>query len=436
MEPSGEDTSRVGSDAARSSAPTVRLLGNISTLTLAQIFYRLVSLVLSVALVRYLGLIEQGAYGLVMNYAAVFGSFADLGIANLVIRDMNQDESDPSELVSSYLSLLVIVNAGLLCASVGWAVVIGYEPRLIIGVALAGLGSMFVGITAAYYSVLAGRVRMKRVALIQVFNTLAIAAGMTLVMLSGGTLIPLTAVAAVTGAISMLLHRRPAKTMLPGIRLSLHPGRAYALLVRGLPFSLHVGLYVILTRVDVLLVKALSTEHALGLYTAVTRLTYPMTVLSMMTAVAIFPVVSRYVSENVAVAHRIVRRAMTRLALIGLAAAALIAFQADLVVRLLCGPQFLDAGPVLAVAVWYVPLFYSYQVVSDLLVASNKVWGIVWITLACLLVGIAINLVVIPRYGALGAAWTTVICEALRGAALIRYAVRVLDFPRREGIDA
>jgi O-antigen/teichoic acid export membrane protein len=425
----GTDQGRVSRDM-EGRADGSRMIDNISVLTLAQIFYRLVSLAISFVLARYLGLIEQGAYVLVLSYAAVFGSFADLGIANLVIRDMNQRNADPSELVSSYLSLLVIVNIGLLLASVGWSVVIGYEPRLVVGIALAGLGSLFVGITAAYYAVLAGKVRMRRIALNQVLNTLAIAAGMAIVMLSGGTLVPLTAVAAATGAISLMLHRIPATSLVPGIRLSFHPGRAFALMVRGLPFTLHVGLYVILTRVDVLFVKKLADEYALGVYTAATRLTYPMTIVSMMTAVAIFPVVSRYVYENVARAHGIVLRSMLRLGAIGIAIAVLVTFGASVIIRMLYGSQFLGAAPVLTIAIWYIPLFYFHQVVSDLLVASNKVWGIVWITVACLVLSVLLNLILIPRHGAFGAAWTTVICEGVRCAAIIIYAVRALGFPR------
>lgn len=413
-----------------------RVFDHISALTLAQVFYRFVSLVVSIALARYLGLVEQGAYMLVMNYVAVFGSFADLGIANLVIRDMNQDEDDPSGLVSSYLSLLVIVNAGLMAASIAWAVIIGYEARLIAGIGFAGLGSLFVGTTASYYAVLAGNQRMKRVALIQVLNSIAIGACMAIVMFAGGTLLPLTMVAAVTGAISLMLHRHSAVRLLPGIRLSLHPGKAFALLKRGLPFTLHVGLYVILTRIDVLFVKRLSDEVTLGVYTAVTRLTTPLTVVSMVTAVAIFPLVSRFVSEDTALAHRIVLRSMTRLGLIGLAIAAAVTFGAGIIVGILYGPQFAVSAPVLAIAIWYLPSFYFSQVVGDLLVASDKVWSMVWITLSCLALSVAMNLVLIPRYGAYGAAWTTVVCEALRGGAIIFFAMHALGFPRKPARDA
>ena len=413
-----------------------RVFDHITALTFAQVFYRFVSLAVSIALARYLGLIEQGAYMLVMNYVAVFGSFADLGIANLVIRDMNQDEDNPSRLVSSYLSLLVLVNAGLLAASIAWAIVMGYEARLIIGIGFAGLGSLFVGMTASYYAVLAGKQHMKRVAFIQVLNAIAIGACMATVMLAGGTLIPLTMVAAVTGAVSLLLHRQSAARLQPGIRLSLHPGRAFALLKRGLPFTLHVGLYVILTRIDVLFVERLSDEVTLGVYTAVTRLTTPLTVVSMVTAVAIFPIVSRFVSEDAAIAHRIVLRSMKRLGLIGLTIAAIVMLGAGIIVGILYGAPFAASVSVLSIAIWYLPSFYFSQVVGDLLVASNRVWAMVWITLASLAVSVALNLVLIPRYGAYGAAWTTVVCEALRGGAIILYARHALGFPLKPGLEA
>ena len=48
---------------------------------------------------------------------------------------------------------------------------------------------------------------------------------------------------------------------------------------------------------------------------------------------------------------------------------------APLIVRVLFGAEYAPTAPVLAVLVWYIPVFYSYQVVNDLLVTDRLASG-------------------------------------------------------------
>ncbi|MBL0174501.1 MAG: flippase [Ignavibacteria bacterium] len=409
-------------DGIELGALTRRIINNISALTFAQIFYRVVSLGMSILLMRHLGVVEQGLYGLVLNLVAVFGAFTDLGIANLVIRDMNQERERTAELVGSYLSLLALANIVLVAAAVSAAVLLGYETRVVFAVGLAAVGMLFGGMSSSFYAVLIGRERMKRVALIEIALTIIIALGMAAVMLAGQGLVALAGVAALAGISRLLLFGVPALAIAPGVRLRPDFPRIASMLRRGLPFTLHVGVYVIFTKIDVLLLEKMSDPATLGYYTVAARLMYPMTILSMMTATAVFPILSRHVRENPGLAFRLVRVCMRWLGAAGLLIALAVTFFAEPVIGVLLGPEYLPVAPLLRVLIWYIPIFSFYQVVSDLLVAADRVWGIVWISIACLALSIAMNVVLIPRYGAQGAAATTVFCESLRCVALITFA--------------
>jgi O-antigen/teichoic acid export membrane protein len=426
---SGVDTVIVADDGTPDlAAITRRILNNVSALTFAQIIYRVVSLGMSIALARYLGVAEQGRYGLVLNFVAVFGAFTDLGIANLVIRDMNQQRDRAAELVGSYLSLLAVANTLLVVAAIGTGILLGYETRIIIAVAFASAGMLFGGMSSAFYATLIGRERMKRVAVLEIALTFIIAAGMALVMITGQGLIALSAVATVSGASRLLLFGIPALTMVRGVRLRPDLPRILAMLKRGLPFTLHVGIYVVFTKLDVLLLDRMADTVTLGMYTAASRLTYPLTILSMMTATAVFPVLSRHVRENPALAFRLVRVCSRWLGALGLGIAVTVTLLAEPIVGTLFGHEYLPAAASLRILIWYIPIFSFYQVVSDLLVAADKVWGIVWISLACLVLSVALNLILIPIYSALGAAYTTIICELLRCAALMIFARVAMKF--------
>lgn len=407
-----------------------RILNNISALTVAQLIYRGVSLLLSIALARYLGVVQQGVYGQVLNFVAVFGAFCDLGIANLVIRDMNQGNTKPETLAGSYFGLLFFMNTALYIGAVVLAVLLGYDRTVVWGVVLAGAGTAFGGMSSAFYAVIAGRQMMKRVALLQTLVTVTIAAGMITVMASGGGVVALAGIGAVTGVSSLVYYALPARRLMPELRLSFRIGPALALLRRGLPFTLHVGIYVVFTRIDVLILSALSDGFTLGIYTAATRLTYPLTVFSMMAVTAVFPVLSQYVWERPALAYAITRFTQRWLSIAGLAIALVVSLGSSIIVGLLFGAEYAPTAPVLSILIWYIPIFYSYQVVNDLLVAANKVWQLVAISAFFLALSIVLNILLIPRYGAFGPAWTTVVCELLRCIVILVYAAVTLGFHR------
>ncbi len=422
------ETGRLRAQAIDMRALWLKISANISALTAAQIFYRVVSLALSILLARYLGVREQGLYALVLNFIAMFSAFTDLGISNLVIRDMNQEHDKPAALISSYLWLLAVANLLLFAAAVVTAILFAYESRVTSAIVLAGAGMLVGGISSAFYAALIGRERMKRVAALEVILTLVIVAGMAAVMLTGGGIVELAGVSAAAGIARLLLFGYPALRLFPDIRFRPETARALSMLKRGVPFTLHVGTYVILTRVDVVLLEWLSDGFTLGIYTAAARLTYPMTVLSMMTATAVFPVLSRMVREDRGAAFSMVRSAMRWLSATGAIVAATVAVFAPQIVTLLFGGEYAPAGSVLRILIWYIPILYFYQVVSDLLVAADKVWGIVAVSVACLALNLALNSILIPSYGAHGAAATTIACEAIRCTGLIAYAHAALGF--------
>lgn len=411
---------------------TRTIVRNASALTIAQVFYRIVTLFLSILLARYLGVIEQGRYALVLNFIAIFQAFSDLGIANLVIRDINQERGDPSSLIGTYFRLLLLVNGLLLILAMGVALLLKYDGELFAGIALAGLGMALGGASSAYYAALAARERMKRIARIEILVTLLLAFGSLAVMLSGGRLVWLCAVAALGGAGRLVLLGLAARV--PTVHAGNTGKELRALLVAGLPFALHAGMYIVLTRIDVLILERHGSALSLGAYTAATRLTLPLTVFSMMTATALFPVISRAIRTEPSLAWRMVRQAQMGLAGLGLLIAGVTTVWAEPIVVLLFGAEFRDSAPLLRILIWYIPIFSSYQVVSDLLVAAHRLGTVVTIGALCLAINIGANLLLVPDHGALAASWIRIGTELLRCVAflvLLRFVLHPSSSPGR-----
>jgi len=63
---------------------------NISALVAAQVATKVLNLLVSVALVRWLGVHELGRYAYVLAFCFPFGALADFGLATLAIRDASR----------------------------------------------------------------------------------------------------------------------------------------------------------------------------------------------------------------------------------------------------------------------------------------------------------------------------------------------------------
>jgi O-antigen/teichoic acid export membrane protein len=79
------------------------------------------------------------------------------------------------------------------------------------------------------------------------------------------------------------------------------------------------------------------------------------------------------------------------------------------IMHLYGGAKYSDSAPLLAVLVWSeIPIFFA-TTFSNALLAANLQNLVLWPTLAGAAVNIALNLYLIPRWGAMGASWATVV---------------------------
>jgi PST family polysaccharide transporter len=95
---------------------------------------------------------------------------------------------------------------------------------------------------------------------------------------------------------------------------------------------------------------------------------------------------------------------------------------ARLIVHFLYGSQFLPAAPLLAVLIWSeIPVFFA-AVVVNALIAKNQQRLLPIPTLVGAAVNVALNLVLIPRYGAIGSAYATVISYTLAWMVVLLFS--------------
>ena len=158
-------------------------------------------------------------------------------------------------------------------------------------------------------------------------------------------------------------------------------------------------------RIDQLLLAALAGSTELGLYAGAFKFVEQLALLPAMLTGVLLPALSR--RNRADTAHNL--HAVYFAAFVAsLALAAALALGARPLVALTLGPEFVTASPVLAVLAWGVPALFLANV-SGLFYSLEGMehWAFVR-NLAGLALGLVLGLILIPRFGALGAAWSMV----------------------------
>ncbi|OLN27966.1 polysaccharide biosynthesis protein [Desulfovibrio sp. DV] len=120
---------------------------------------------------------------------------------------------------------------------------------------------------------------------------------------------------------------------------------------------------------------------------------------------AVFPALARLAPVDVETARRLYRL-IFRHTLQGMALPAiLLAFYAEPACVLLFGGKYAGAAPVMRVLALSLPLLALDMLVNNLLVAIGRQRYALYYASSALILAFGINALIVPRYGALGAAW-------------------------------
>jgi PST family polysaccharide transporter len=175
-------------------------------------------------------------------------------------------------------------------------------------------------------------------------------------------------------------------------------------------------------RLDVVMVTAMRGDYETGIYSAATRLSEAWYFLPMALMSAVQPVLLRARENDPVVFQRRLNALYVLTAWASVVVAALLTVTATPLIALLFGDRYLGAGPVLALHAWAGIAVFLGVASSQYLVAENLVRISMYRTALGVVANILLNLLLIPHYGALGAAAATVVSYFVATFSLLAFA--------------
>jgi O-antigen/teichoic acid export membrane protein len=391
-----------------------RILLNTTVLSASEGLGQLANLVLIVSFARTFGARVMGYYSVGMSVGALAAIFVSLGIQGLLVREISQNPGCARD------RLGVLFPVQLLLAPLAWAiaclvsvVLIGDTAATVVVMAAAGYQAL-VPLASLLLVPLQAREQMRVSASCGLLHRL-LTLGLGLIAIGLGFHAGTVALAFIAGALSLIALAWTQTSRhfgQPLLRWS--PSEALHLYRLATPFFGLAALAVIYARGAMIVLSALTTSQAVGLYAVADRLMVPLGLGPTLFNSAVYPALARVAHSSLADARALSARCLRLLLVLAIPFAALTTIFATDIVRLFFGTADLGAASALQILAWTLPIRGAQSLLGSQLAAMNQQSALARARLAGLCVFLVLSPLLILGRGYVGAAWAVLVCDTLQ----------------------
>ncbi|MEM7204012.1 MAG: flippase [Planctomycetota bacterium] len=410
-----------GGQASTSSTARARLQRNLRATGIGVFGTAVLQYALYFWIAQYFGSASYGEFALALTLALLSAPLCDLGMNVAVVWSHARVPEALPEVVGTSLVTrlsLVVPVTGIVAllagvAGFGWTVLVCFVPLF--------LGAVLDGISGLFSAVYQAREQMGYSAAIMLARNVARVLAFAVCLLCGTDLLALSLALMAASAMTALgagigVWRRI------GVRWSRQ--RVAPVIRDAAPFGLAIFGNLALMQSDVLMLGALAGPAATGVYHGCFRFLIVAELLPQAITMAVMPQFYRLGLERSTKLGLFYRSQAALLACAGVLGSALLATNADVLVALCLGEEYRSGGVILAIVAPLVFLRFLIVPIGDALAGVGQQRKLTEATWIALVVNVVTNCIVIPTYGAFGAAASTLLAQMVLFVLVATWASR------------
>lgn len=388
---------------------------NTAFMTAASIFQKLISFVYFTFIARSIGVEGTGKYFLAMSFTTIFVVFVDLGLTNVLVREAAKVRENIQKYVSTILSVKLLFG---ICSYIA-VFILSYflyrgDSELQQMIWLSGITMLFDSFNLTVYGVLRalGDLRFESASITAaqflslILGSIFLWMHLPLIFLILAFLIP-SAFNALYSS-SIVYHRFGVKPIPKFDR------EVFLTFWRiAVPFALAAVFARVYSYIDSILLKQMLGNEAVGWYSTPYKITFAFQFIPMALVAALYPRMSEYFVKEKEKLAVVLHDSIKYLLVIAVPIAVGICVLAREIIVMLYGTSFLPS--VMPLQILILSLIFSFIgfPIGALLNACNKQTVQTAIVGSIMLLNIIMNLILIPRIGVSGAAFSAFVGNML-----------------------
>lgn len=383
-----------------------------------RVIYIVISIVVSVSLARHLEPQLFGRLNYLLALTALIGPFMTLGLNSILSREILRRPLKTSQIVGS--ALVLRLTAGLIIA--GFAVSVAsmfLNPRDLSLFAILAISSICNAALVFDFWLQAEMAHRHgvfiRLSILLIFS----AARLSFIYLNGSlsvfVILSSLEVICLAGLyLTIYLRSRSGRAKLEPTVLE-----SKRLLKEGRWLLLSGIAAVIYLKIDQVMLANMLDERAVGLYSVATRLSEVWYFIPAAIMTAFFPRLVKQKESDIRTYERDLQRLNDTLFVMSFMVATVTTLTADWFLPVLFGPEYHESAPILVVHIWAGLFVFMRSLLSKWLIIENYAKLSLLSQVLGALVNVGLNVIFIPRYGPIGAAWATLISYGVAGYGVL-----------------
>ncbi|WP_433984565.1 flippase [Tunturiibacter empetritectus] len=390
-----------------------KIMGNMGWLMVDRIVRMGTGLFVGVWVARYLGPAQFGSLNFALAFVALFATITTLGLDGIVIRELLHHPEDAHEILGTSLALRSVGSLVAVCGSIGSLRLIQPNDRqallLVSIISLTLIFQAFDTIDYLFQSQVQSKITVwAKNAAFLIFAVVRVS--LIYVKAPLWTFAAANAGEFALGAIGLVLGYRFSGGRMISWKSS--KKRAIQLLQQSWPALFSGMAIMIYMRLDMVMLKMMKGDLAVGLYSAATKISEIWYFIPAAIVSSVSPAIMRAKDDHELFYGRL-RKLFSLMTMLACVIGSLVALASHAIVRILYSNSYSGAAPVLAVHIWASVFVFLGLAQAPWDITKNLLKLSLYRSIAGAVINVAFNVVLIPRYAALGAAIATVVSYAI-----------------------
>ncbi len=390
------------------------IIKNTTFLTISNLVSSIGSFFLLVFLARYLGELDFGKYGFAIAFTGIFNILAIFGIDPFIVREIARDK----ELLKSYITNIAYIKLITCLISFTSIFIIinltNYPEETKYLVYLIGIYVILISYARTFRSVFQAFEKLEYEAIIMMLEKLLLFILICLFFFYKTLNLYLIGyiyvfVGLVVIIISYFITIRKISILKSKIDFSLWK----KILLLSSPFVINLFFAFLFFRIDSVMLSFLKGDYSVGIYTSAYG---PLLHLSIAISVflsPIYPVMSRFYKFSKISLMVLTRYCCKYFIILAFPIVILLLFIPDKIVFLLYGNQYQNSIQVIRLLSLFIPFRFISSITGTFLTSTDNQNNRTKSIVLCSIFNIFLNILLIPKFDYIGAAFATVVSEIL-----------------------
>lgn len=387
-------------------------IGNVVWLSADKLIRLVVGVVVGAWVARYLGPEEYGLLSYALIFCSFFATISTLGFDGIIVRELSIDSIRANQILGTAFYLRLIIGSILFFISLFIIFLVESNSTLIVITSIIALGIVFqaadvIDLWFQSQSQSKKTIFSRGVAYL-IASTLKI-----VIVVKAFTLVYFALVSLLEVLISSTILFISYKKTVKKIQWVFDKGAAVSLLKEAWPYALSSISILIYMRIDQVMIRELAGNSELGIYSAAVQLSSVFNSAPMILAIAVGPLVARLSISDKLRCKNLLSNLFGLIWWTMLPLGVMFFIFSKDIISVVYGSAYSESSYVLGVHIFTnIPI--GLGVIQSLWIVNSKRSSLSLIkTIVGAIFNIGLNYLLIPTYGALGAAYASLIAQSI-----------------------